>query len=360
MLFQNHKLDDFPFSKPGYGRKVAVVGAGSAGCRIANQLSKESKLLEHYIYVTCDDHDIANVTRGEKILIDATSRDKTTPYEVRGLAESKLPEIRHQIRDSELVFVIAGLGGAVGSGLAPLIAREARSRGAVTLAIVVMPFRHERSKHYFAGGALKQLRSQASGVLLIDNEELRQDRSLSLIDAYSLANGEIALALNKLLGSTEEHEFSVGLSKLVNFLKTGSYSVLCIGTNGENPECRTAVLGAARHFDGTVDRTQLSKSIVHVSAHKSATIDELVSSIGGLSAVLGDGTMQIEYGFSANLSSYTSSAFIIATGFTSTRFDDYDPVDRALRGKGFNMESGFDSSGPSLGGLLTDVEAISA
>src|SRR5487761_1471474 len=113
----DRKLTDFPYSEPGYGRKVAIVGVGSPGCRIANQLSKESKLLEHFVYVTCDDHDIATVTKGEKILIDATLRSKATPYEVRGLAFARVPEIRQQIKDSELVFVISGLGGAVGSGL---------------------------------------------------------------------------------------------------------------------------------------------------------------------------------------------------------------------------------------------------
>jgi len=119
------KLDDFPYSNPGYGRKVAVFGIGSAGCRIASQLSKENKLLEHYVYLTCDDHDVANISRGEKIIIDATSSGKSTPYAVRGLATSKVPEIRQQLRGSELVIIISGMGGSVGSGLAPLVAKEA-------------------------------------------------------------------------------------------------------------------------------------------------------------------------------------------------------------------------------------------
>ncbi len=90
------------------------------------------------------------------------------------------------------------------------------------------------------------------------------------------------------------------------------------------------------HFDKTVDMTEASKSLVHLCTDKSITMNELVTSIGGLSGVLGSGTMQIEYGLSANSSSL-STAIILATGFSATKFDRYDPVDLALRGKG-NLE----------------------
>jgi cell division protein FtsZ len=351
------KLDDFPYSNPGYGRKVAVVGVGSAGCRISNQLSKESKLLEHFVYLTCDDHDVANITRGEKILIDATSKVKSTPYDVRGLALSKIPELRQQIKDSELVFTISGLGGAVGSGLAPLVARECKEKGSICVAIVVMPFSFERSKHYFAGGALKQLRNYASGVIVVDNDELLENREIPAIDAFSLVNQKIALALNKFLGSTEKHEYSVGLNNVINFVKTNSYCVLCIGEDGETAECRKAVLNAASHFDKIVDKTEAAKSIVHVIGDRSVTMNELVSSIGGLSGILGNGTMQIEYGFSAN-SKISSAAFIVASGFSSTKFDFYDPIDLALkRAKGGNIDSGFDTS-MGMQMFLPDIEQV--
>ncbi|MGI0090318.1 MAG: hypothetical protein ACREBS_01290, partial [Nitrososphaerales archaeon] len=110
------KLTDFPYSNPGYGRKVAVFGVGSAGCKIANQLSKESKLLEHFVYLTCDDHDVANITNGEKILLNATGSGKSSPFQVRGIARDKISEIRQNLVDSEVAFIISGLGGSDGSG----------------------------------------------------------------------------------------------------------------------------------------------------------------------------------------------------------------------------------------------------
>ncbi|MCL5066933.1 MAG: hypothetical protein M1368_01090 [Thaumarchaeota archaeon] len=347
------RLTDFPYSNPGYGRRVAVVGVGSAGCRIASQLSKESKLLEHFVYLSCDEHDVASTTKGEKIVLDGTVNCKSSPYTVRGIATSKLPQIRRAISDSEVVFVISGLGGTVGSGLAPLVAQEAKSKGAVTIAIVVMPYNFEKGKHYFAGGALRQLKRSTSGLVVIDNDELIQSRT-PLIDAYSIVNQRIALALNKLFGSAEQHEFSVGLSNIVNFLKTNSYSVLCLG-DSELSEYKQAVLNAVNHFERTVDTREASKSIVHLCTDKSITPTELVNSIGGLSGLMGAGTMQVEYGLSANSTTCTT-AIIMATGFSATKYDRYDPVDYALGKKSFNLDDDLESTS-FFQSLLPDVEA---
>ena len=348
----DRKLTDFPYSEPGYGRKVAVVGIGSPGCRIANQLSKESKLLEHFVYVTCDDHDIATVNRGEKVLIDAKTSGKSTPFNVRGLATSKLGEIRRHLADSQVVLIIAGLGGAVGSGLAPIIAQAARENKATTVSILVMPFNFEKPKHYFAGLALKQVRKFSSGVIIIDNDQLL-DKEMPVIDAFALVNQKIALALNKLLGSTEQNEFSIGLNNVVDFVKTNSYSILCLGES--RSECKQAVMNAISHFDETVDTREAMKSIVHLCADKSITMNEVVRSIGGLSGVLGNGTMQVEYGLSANSSTITT-AIIMATGFSSTKFDCYDPIDLAMKGRSGNIDSGLDAS-LDVQMLLPNVEA---
>lgn len=348
------KLTDYPYSNPGYGRRIAVVGVGSAGCKIANQLSKESRLLEHFVYVTCDDHDLAQVTSGERVLVNATGA-KTSPSSVRGHARFQLSTIRQNLRDSEIVFLISGLGGTVGSGLTPLIAKEARERGAVTVAILVMPHNFERSKHFFAGVSLRQIREYASGVIIIDNDELQRD--VPIIDAYADINHKIALALNKLMGSAGEHEFNIGVDNVVEFVKTSSYCVLCVGDAGnEIREYKHAVMDAVSRFDSTVDRSQASRSLVHLCTDKSITMNDLVSTLGGLSSVMGNGTMQIECGLSANSSTQVATAIIMATGFSTTKFDSYDPVESMIALKFGNIDADMEESF-EIGTLMTDIES---
>jgi cell division GTPase FtsZ len=348
----DRKLTEFSYAEPGYGRKAAVVGIGSAGCRIACQLSIQSRLLEHFLYVTSDEHDIANVTQGEKVIIEGDQAPRGSPFSVRAALRARLPEIKRHIVDSQIVFLICGLGGTVGSGIGPVIAREAAERNAIVISILVMPYSFERSKHYFAGIALKQMRRFSSGVILIDNDELLQEE-LPAIDAFAMVNQRIALALNEILGSGYNHDFSIGMKNVVNFVRTKSYSVLCLGESGN--ECRRAVLNAAQHFDKTVDRKEASGTIVHLNSVKSITMNEVVRSIGGLSSVLGNGEMPIEYGFSTNSGS-TTIAIIIATGFSRTRFDAYDPVDSAMKGYAKSVDTEMDE-GSDVQLLLSNLES---
>ena len=151
------------------------------------------------------------------------------------------------------------------------------------------------------------------------------------MDMYADVNQKIALALSKLLGSAEPQEFCIGLNNVVNFVRTKSYSVLCIGeSTAQSTEYREAVMKAANHFDKTVDTALACKSMVHLCADDYMTMKELVTSIGGLSGILGNGTMQIEYGMSSNSKSAVCTAIIMATGFPTTKFDLYDPLDRVL------------------------------
>ncbi len=119
-------------------------------------------------------------------------------------------------------------------------------------------------------------------------------------------------------------------------------------------EHKQAVLKAASHFSRIVDTTQASKSLVHLCTEKSITINDLAKSIGGLSGLLGSGSMQIEYGLSAN-STTTTTAIIMATGFQTTKFDCYDPIDEALKGFAGNMEQDFDCP-VATQSLLSDIE----
>src|SRR5207237_10855875 len=65
----------------------------------------------------------------------------------RRAAEESYDQIKNALRGSDMVFVTAGEGGGTGSGAAPIVARIARGRGALTVRSVTLPFRFERTTH---------------------------------------------------------------------------------------------------------------------------------------------------------------------------------------------------------------------
>ena len=125
--------------------KIAAVGVGSAGIKIVSLLSRKPLVVDRCLYVSCDPGDFSTVEPKDTILIESQVEQKLTPAIVRGLALGSAEALREAVSRSKLVFVVAGLGGATGSGLAPLIASIAQKCGATVVGIAVMPFGFEKS-----------------------------------------------------------------------------------------------------------------------------------------------------------------------------------------------------------------------
>ena len=124
--------------------EVAAVGIGSAGVKIVSLLSRKTVLVDRFAYISCDDGDFSTVEQKDTVGIESRVDQKLTPAIVRGLALRYHEKIREFLGGSKVVFVVAGLGGATGSGLAPVVASIAKECGATAVAVAVMPFEFEK------------------------------------------------------------------------------------------------------------------------------------------------------------------------------------------------------------------------
>src|SRR2546428_10995141 len=138
---------------------VIAVGVGSAGCRIVSLLSKQSLLIDRFAYVSCDKNDFELVGAGKKVLIDCPVEQKLTPSIVRGLSITVRHTILNAVRGARVVFVVAGLGGARGAGLPPLVEDMAPTSWAAGVGGAVIPFDFEKRVRLYAGGSLWRLRA---------------------------------------------------------------------------------------------------------------------------------------------------------------------------------------------------------
>ena len=162
---------------------------------------------------------------GKKILIDASKEDGRSPSKIRGLAFSQLDRIREALQGAQVTFIIVGLGGSAGSGLAPLVAQCAKQVHSMVVGIISMPYTFEKHKYFFAGCALRQLRDYSDGIMLIENNAALKDNK-PLIDAYAEVNEGLSLALNSMLVPIEKDGTSNGVLNIVDFIKANPYSVL--------------------------------------------------------------------------------------------------------------------------------------
>ncbi len=110
-------------------------------------------------------------------------------------AEESLDQIQEMIEGSNMVFLTAGMGGGTGTGAAPIIAGVAKNMGALTVAVVTIPFDFEGSRRKeVAEEGLAALKDKVDTLIVIPNQRLLEivDESVSFIDAMKMVDSVLA------------------------------------------------------------------------------------------------------------------------------------------------------------------------
>ncbi len=116
----------------------------------------------------------------------------------RESAEESIDEIRKILKDSDMVFVTAGLGGGTGTGAAPVVARVAKELGALTVGVVTKPFAFEgRTRMKNAENGWKQLKEHVDTIITIPNDRLisLSQKGTRFIDGMKMADNVLVQAV---------------------------------------------------------------------------------------------------------------------------------------------------------------------
>jgi cell division protein FtsZ len=178
-----------------YLAKIVVVGVGGAGLNAVNRMIDAGINQVEFVAVNTDLQQLHMSEADRQIHIgNALTKglgSGSEPSIGRQAAEESYDQIKHALRGADMVFVTAGEGGGTGTGAAPIVARIARSLGALTVGIVTLPFKFEGSKRRAqAMGGIDELRSACDTTIVIPNDRLLEvlDRSTSMLDAFKIAD----------------------------------------------------------------------------------------------------------------------------------------------------------------------------
>ncbi len=174
---------------------IKVVGIGGGGVNAVNRMIDVGLRGVEFIAINTDaqallmsDADVKldvgrELTRGLGAGAD--------PEVGRRAADDHAEEIEEVLRGADMVFVTAGEGGGTGTGGAPVVARIARSLGALTIGVVTRPFTFEgRRRSNQAESGIETLRDEVDTLIVIPNDRLLSisDRNVSMLDAFRSAD----------------------------------------------------------------------------------------------------------------------------------------------------------------------------
>ncbi|MDQ0242345.1 cell division protein FtsZ [Arthrobacter bambusae] len=174
---------------------IKVVGIGGGGVNAVNRMIEVGLRGVEFIAINTDAQ--ALLMSDADVKLDV-GRELTrglgagaNPDVGRQAAEDHADEIEEVIRGADMVFVTAGEGGGTGTGGAPVVARIARSLGALTIGVVTRPFTFEgRRRAGSAEAGIDALRDEVDTLIVIPNDRLLSisDRNVSVLDAFRSAD----------------------------------------------------------------------------------------------------------------------------------------------------------------------------
>ena len=270
--------------------KIKIIGVGGGGNNSLNRMKEIGVKGGELIAVNTDAQDLLYTDADHKILIGKELTQGlgagSNPKIGEEAAKESMSEIKKKISGSDMVFITCGLGGGTGTGAAPEIAKIAKKDGALTIAVVTLPFTIEGQKRIEnAINGLEKLESFVDTLIIIPNDKLLElAPKLPLQTAFKIAD---EILTNAVKGITE----LVTTNGLVNLdfadikavMTNGGVSLIGMGESDTADRAIEAVEKAIDNPLLDVDISNATGALVNVFGGPDMSLDEyklIIETIG--------------------------------------------------------------------------------
>lgn len=313
-----------------FGAKIKVIGVGGGGGNALNCIAQEGLSGNvDYIAVNTDVQALQRSKATEKIQIGS----KLTrglgaggkPEVGEASAQESKEEISDAIRDANMVFITAGMGGGTGTGAAPVVAEIAQELGILTVAVVTKPFAFEGAKKMQqAEKGIDELLTNVDSLIVIPNQKLLTgEQRLTMRESFSLADNILKTGVMSIADLILRNGFmNVDFADVTTIMKESGLAHIAIGSGTgkdkaqeaakqviSSPLLETSISGARRLLVNIV----MSEDIV------TSDMDELTQII--TQAVDPDATIIFGADYSPDLTD-TIDVTVIATDFADRKAKD--------------------------------------
>ncbi len=164
--------------KERYTAKIKVVGVGGGGGNAVSNMIANRLTGVDFVVANTDCQDLDRSACSQRVQLGPSITmglgAGADPELGKLSAEESLKEIKEAVEGSDMVFITAGMGGGTGTGASPVIARQCKDQGALTVAVVTKPFKFEgdpRMRRAMEG--IERLKEEVDSLIVIPNERLK-------------------------------------------------------------------------------------------------------------------------------------------------------------------------------------------
>lgn len=182
---------------------IKVLGVGGGGCNAVNSMYQQGITGCSFVVCNTDSMALFNSPVPTKIQMGAGLGAGTNPIKGRNAALESQEEIERVVLEgnTRMLFITAGMGGGTGTGATPVIAKMAKDKGILTVAVVTLPFKNEgRNAMARAIDGVHELEKNVDSLLIINNEKLYEYfGDLYVHDAFPKADEVLATAVKGII-----------------------------------------------------------------------------------------------------------------------------------------------------------------
>lgn len=332
---------------------IKVIGVGGGGCNAVTYMFNQKIQGCKFIVCNTDAQALAKSNVPTKIALGAEGLGAgMVPSLARKAALESQDKIAEEVLSPKtgMLFITAGLGGGTGTGASPVIAKMAKDRGILTVAVVTIPFEEEGKQAMArASDGIHELKKNVDSLLIISNQKLYAYFGKMLLkDAWPKADEVVATAVRAIIEIIQKPGYiNVDFRDVRNTMKNSGMALMGCGTGKGDNRVETAVKQALESpllndFDITTAKNLLinvtsSKNEHGLSMEDYGKISQMIASYTGTVDVSkrgliwddnpdADDTIHITVvatGFEANISQLTGNDYgklIIVN--KDTKFDD--------------------------------------
>ncbi len=285
---------------------VAVIGIGGAGAAVVDQLAVDGIKGAELASMNSDVRALGAGLAPRKVQLGRMLTQGLgcggDPELGEEAAAATMEEISGVVAGRRIVFLCVGLGGGVGSGAGPVVARAAREAGATVVVFASMPFGFEgRRRRQQAGDALEALRGHANALITFESDRMGEAvlPEKGIAGAFEVADrtmGQSIRAVGSLVNQTGL--IGIGMEDLMDALRhADSRCLFGYGeAEGEGRAGRALELALESPMVDRGERLREARQVlVHICGGKSLTLFEIEGLMKDLGRHVGEGT-QIRFG----------------------------------------------------------------
>lgn len=262
---------------------IKVIGCGGCGCNMATWLFNKGINGATVYGVNTDALHLSITKTDEKLLIgkELTRGLGCGGYPKKGkeAAKESLSDLKKAVSGSDMVFILAGLGGGSGTGSAPVIAQLAKEAGAVVIAVVTMPFEAEKARIDRAEFGLQEIREVTDTTIVLDNNRLVDIAGqLPMEQAFAVANELVSTMIKGIVETiTLPSLINLDYADVSAIMKNGDVAVIGIGEDNSTARVDTAVQQALTHPLLDVDYRGATGALIHITCGPDMKLEEFDS-----------------------------------------------------------------------------------